>query len=82
MNLLKGNFFNPFQSNFQSRKDHVAQCVVIISTYQVTDVFKLCWQFTDYYYYYIIVAAAAAVTVFDVFVVCMATRLRNGRFGL
>jgi len=59
--------------------------VVIISTYQVTDVFRSCWQFTDCYYYYIVVAAAAAaaaVTVFNVFVVGMATRLRDGRFGL
>jgi hypothetical protein len=49
--------------------------VIIISTYQVTDVFRSCWQFS----YYIVVAA---VIVFDVFVVGMATRLRDKCFGL
>ena len=74
------------QSNFQSRNaDHVAKCVVIISTYQVTVVFRSCCQLTDCSYYYIVVvaaAAAAALIVFDVFVFGMATRLLDGRFGL
>ena len=67
----------------------MAKCVVIICTYQVTVLFRSCCQFTDSYVYYtvlvvVVVAAvaAAAVTVLDVFVVGMATSLRDGRFGL
>ena len=63
----------------------MAKCVVsyLFLRYQVTVAFRPYCQFTDCYYYYIVAAAAAAaVMVFDVFVVGMATRLRDGRFSL